>query len=131
MLKSLIVWITTNCVKFLEMRIPDHLTCLLRHLYAGQEAAVRNLRGTMDWFKIQKGVHSVQFSSVAQSCPTLCNRMNRSSPASLSITNSRSSLRLRSIESVMPSSHLILCRPLLLPPPIPTSIRVFSNEFSG
>ena len=45
--------------------------------------------------------------------------------ASLSITNSRSSLRLTSIETVMPSSHLILCRPLLLPPPIPPSIRVF------
>ena len=44
------------------------------------------------------------------------------------ITNSRSSLRLTSIESVMPSSHLILCRPLLLLPPIPPSIRVFSNE---
>ena len=48
--------------------------------------------------------------------------------ASLSITNSRSSLRLKSIESVMPSSHLILCHPLLLLPPIPPSIRVFSNE---
>ena len=48
--------------------------------------------------------------------------------ASLSITNSRSSLRLTSIESVMPSSHLILCRPLLLLPPIPPSIRVFSNQ---
>ena len=48
--------------------------------------------------------------------------------ASLSITKSRSSLRLTSIESVMPSSHLILCRPPLLLPPIPPSIRVFSNE---
>ena len=48
--------------------------------------------------------------------------------ATLSITISRSSLRLTSIESVMPSSHLILCRPLLLLPPIPPSIRVFSNE---
>ena len=48
--------------------------------------------------------------------------------ASLSITNSRSSLRLTSIESVMPSSHLILCRPLLLLPPLPPSIKVFSNE---
>ena len=48
--------------------------------------------------------------------------------ASLSITNSRSSPRLMSIESVMPPSHLILCRPLLLLPPIPPSIRVFSNE---
>jgi len=48
--------------------------------------------------------------------------------ASLSITNSRSSLKLTSIESVMPSSHLILCHPLLLLPPILPSIRVFSNE---
>ena len=48
--------------------------------------------------------------------------------ASLSIPNSQSSLRLTSIESVMPSSHLILCHPLLLLPPIPPSIRVFSNE---
>ena len=48
--------------------------------------------------------------------------------ASLSITNSQSSLKLASIQAVMPSSHLILCRPLLLLPPIPPSIRVFSNE---
>ena len=48
--------------------------------------------------------------------------------AALSITNSRSSLRLTCIESVMPSSHLILCCPLLLLPPIPPSIKVFSNE---
>ena len=54
--------------------------------------------------------------------------MNRSTPGPLSITNSWSSLRLWSIESVMPSSHLILCRPLLLLPPIPPSIRVFSSE---
>ena len=53
--------------------------------------------------------------------------MNCSTP-SLSITNSQSSLRFTSIESVMPSSHLILCRPLLLLPPIPPSIKVFSNE---
>ena len=48
--------------------------------------------------------------------------------ASLSITNSRSLLKLRSIKSVIPSNHLILCHPLLLLPPIPPSIRVFSNE---
>ena len=48
--------------------------------------------------------------------------------ASLSITNSRSSLRLMSIESVIPSSHLILCHPLLLLPPVSPSVRVFSNE---
>ena len=70
----------------------------------------------------------LQFSSVAQSCPTLCNPVNCRTPGSLSITNSRSSPKLMSIESVMPSSHLILSRPLLLLPPIPPSIRVFSDE---
>ena len=69
-----------------------------------------------------------QFSPVAQLCPTLCDPMNWACQASLSITNSRSSLKLTSIESVMPSSHLILCHPLLLLPPIPPSVRVFSNE---
>ena len=69
----------------------------------------------------------VQFSSVAQSCLTLCNPMNRIMP-SLSITNYQSSLKLTSIKSVMPSSHLILCRPLFFLPSIPPSIRVFSNE---
>ena len=72
--------------------------------------------------------HPIQSSSVAQSCLTLCNPMNRRTPGSLSITNSRSLLKHMPIESVMPSSHLILCRPLLLLPPIPPSIRVFSNE---
>ena len=67
-------------------------------------------------------------SSVAQSCPTLCDPWIAAFQASLSITNSQSSLKLMSIESVMPSSHLILCCPLLLLPPIPPSIRVFSNE---
>ena len=62
-----------------------------------------------------------QFSSVAQSCPTLCDLMNCTCQASLSITNSRSSLKLMSIESVMPSSHLILCRPHVLLLPIPAS----------
>ena len=64
-------------------------------------------------------------SSVAQLCPTLCDPMNHSTPGLLSITNSRSSPRLTSIESVMPSSHLILCRPLLLLPPIPPSVSLF------
>ena len=73
---------------------------------------------------------SVQFSSVQSlsgvrlfATPWIATHQ-----ASLSITNSRSSLKLTFIESVMPSSHLILCRPLLLLPPIPPSIRVFSNE---
>ena len=54
--KPLIVWITTNWKILKEMGIPDHLTCLLRNLYAGQEAAVRTLYGTTDWFKTEKGV---------------------------------------------------------------------------
>ena len=54
--------------------------------------------------------------------------MNAARQASLSITNSWSSLKLTSIESVLPSSHITLCHPLLLLPPIPSSIRVFSNE---
>ena len=70
----------------------------------------------------------VQFSSVAQSCPTLCDPVNVACQASLSITNSRSLLKLMPLESVMPSSHLIPCRLLLLLPPIPPSISVFSNE---
>ena len=68
-----------------------------------------------------------QFSSIAQSCPTLCDPMNCSMPG-LPIPNSQSSLKLMSVESVMPSSHLILCRPLLLLPSLPPSIKVFSNE---
>ena len=68
-----------------------------------------------------------RFSSIAQSCPTLCDPMNCSMPG-LPIPNSQSSLKLMSVESVMPSSHLILCRPLLLLPSLPPSIKVFSNE---
>ena len=69
-------------------------------------------------------IPSVQFNRSVMS-DTL--RPHESRQASLSITNSGSSFKLTSIESVMPSSHLILCRPLLLPP-IPPIIRVFSNE---
>ena len=69
------------------------------------------------------------FSSVKSlSRVRLCNPIDCSTAASLSITNSRSLLKLMSIVSVMPSNHLILCRPLLLPPSIFPSIRVFSNE---
>ena len=57
MLKPLTVCITTNCEKFLEMGIPDHLTCLLRNLYAGHEATFRTGYGTTDWFQIGKGEH--------------------------------------------------------------------------
>ena len=55
--KPLTVWITTNWKILKEMQIPDHLTCLLRNLYAGQEATVRNGHGTINWFQIGKGLH--------------------------------------------------------------------------
>ena len=70
----------------------------------------------------------IQFSSVAQSYPTLCDPMDYSTPGLPIHHHSQSLLKLMSIESVMPSNHLILCHPLLLPPSIFPSIRVFSNE---
>ena len=55
--KPLTVWLSINWKILKEMGIPDHLTCLLRNLYAGQEAKVRTGHGTTDWFQIGKGVH--------------------------------------------------------------------------
>ena len=119
---------------------------------ADQEATVRTGHGTTDWFQISKGVCQdgilspclftlyaeyimrntgldeaqagikIQFSSVTQSCPTLCYLINCSTPG-LPVHH-----QLPEFESVMPSSHLILCRPLFLLPSIPPSIRVSSNE---
>ena len=71
---------------------------------------------------------SVQFSSVTQSCLTVCDPMTAARQASLSITNSQSLPKPKSIQLAMPSNHLILCCPLLLLPAIFPSIRVFSNE---
>ena len=97
----------TNCLHFLELTLNCScpLTCWLTWLY-------------------------IQFISVQSlSCVRLFVTPLIAAPqASLSITNTRSSLKLTSIESVMPSSQLILCCPLLLLPPVPPSIRVFSNE---
>ena len=73
-------------------------------------------------------VHHCGFSSVIQSCPTLCDTMAAVHQASLSITNSQRLLKLMSIESAMPSNQLILTHPLLLPPSVFPSIRVFSHE---
>ena len=84
------MWITTNCGKFLEMGGPDHLTCLLRNLYAGQEATVRTRHGATDWFQIGKGVWQgcilspclfnlyveCYCCSVTKLCPTLFNPMD-------------------------------------------------------
>ena len=73
-------------------------------------------------------MHPVQFCSVTQPCSTLCDPMTAACQASLFITNSQSLPKLMSIESIMPSNHLILCHLLLLLPSIFPSIRVFSNE---
>ena len=71
---------------------------------------------------------SIQFSSVAQSCLTFCNPMDWSMPHFPVHHQPQSLLKLTSIESVLPSNHLILCCPLLLLPSILPSIRIFSNE---
>ena len=96
-----------------KLTTPDHSTAILNVL-------------------IKEG--SVQFSSVAQLCPTLCDPMNNSTPG-LPVHHqlpefTQTHVHRVVMASVMPSSHLILCRPLLLLPPIPPCIRVFSNESS-
>ena len=100
--------------------------------YLGQEDPLEEGMAThssilawrIPWIE-EPGELQSQFSSVAQSCPTLCDPMNCSTPG---LTDSQSPPKPMSIESVMPSNHLILCHPLLLLLPIPPSIRVFSNE---
>ena len=116
------------------LRVPWNLGFTKKHTgdWFGAIFPLRHLKKLYNiktlWRRIQSN-ECIQFSSVQSLSrvrlfvtPWIAARQ-----ASLSITNSRSSLRLMSIESVMPSSHLILCCPLLLPPPIPPSIRVFSN----
>ena len=71
---------------------------------------------------------TVQFSSVAQSCPTLCNPVNHSTPGLPVHHQLLESTKPMSIQSMMPYNHLILCHPLLQLPPIPPSIAVFSNK---
>ena len=79
-------------------------------------------------YQHQEGDAKWFFSSVSQSCPTLCNPMDCSTPGFPVHQQLQSLLKLMSIKSVMPSNHLILCCPLLLLPSIFPSIRVFSNE---
>ena len=88
------------------------------------------LQQSKRWTKLLNYFFCLQFSSVQSlSCVQLfATPWIAACQASLSITNPQSSLKLMSIKSVMPSSHLILCRPLLILPPIPPSIRVFANE---
>ena len=125
------------------MGIPDHLTCLLRNLYAGQEATVRTRHGTTDWFQIGKGVcqccilspclfnlyaESVsQFSRSVVSDSLQPHETQHARPPCPSQTPGVYSNSCP-FELVMPFNHLIFCHPLLLLPPIPPSIRVFSSE---
>ena len=100
------------------MIITVSLVCICHHTW-------------LQLFFLVKGtfkIYLLQFSSVAQSCPTLCDPMDCTYQASQSITNSRSLLKLISIKLVMLSNHLILCRPHFLPPSIFSNIRVFTNE---
>ena len=93
------------------------------------EESKLSLQNLLDFYNLQNS--SVQLSSIAQSCLTLCNSMDCSTPGfpvHEQCPELRSLLKLMSIELVMPSSHLSLCHPLLLPPLIFPSIRVFSNE---
>ena len=80
------------------------------------------------FYQLQAKEKPKQFSSVAQSCPTLCDPMNHSTPGLLVHHQLPELLKLMSIELLMPSSHLILCHPLLLLPSIFPSIRVFSDQ---
>ena len=124
----------------LEKEIVTHSSVLAwRILGTGEPGGLPSMRSHRvghDWSDLAEKIwtHDSSALSVSQSVQSLsCVRFFATlwiaaRQASLSITISRSSLRLASIESVMPSSHLILCRPLLLLPPIPPSIKVFSNE---
>ena len=118
----------SSCIPFLLLAIGLWITCnpILFYLIGGETCwrCFRKLRRTVWDFT---GPIGWKFSSVQLlSCVRLfATPWIAARQASLSITNSRSSLRLKSIESVMPSSHLILCHPLLLLPPIPPSISLF------
>ena len=101
-------------------------------MWLQEEACSGNL--ILKWDQQGQRPQSLFSQSVSQSVQSLSRVRLFATPwiaarqASLSVTNSQSLLKLMSIESVMPSTHLILYRPLLLLPPIPPSIRVFSNE---
>ena len=126
-------WIPLGCT---EVGVGRELHCLLAttfffFLQDWQAASCLGFKKKNHYFIVYTSSEWFWISSaqsVTQSCPTLCNPMAEPRQASLSITNSRNLLKLKSIESVMPSEHLIFCHPLLLWPSIFPSIRVFSNE---
>ena len=100
------------------------------NMYTSEHKKIFGSHGHIPYLDWGDGITSVsdQNRSVTQLCPTLATPWIAARQASLSISNSRSSLKLMCIESVMSSSHPTFCRPLLLLLPIPPSIRVFSNE---
>ena len=111
------------------------LSCKMEPIMSTSQSRCEDKQSFSSWN--QEHRKGSQFSSVAQLWPTLCDPMDCSIPDFFhhhhphqSITNSWSLLKLMSINSVMPSNHLILCHPLLLPPSIFPYIRVFSNELA-
>ena len=125
-----------------EMGIADHLICLLRNLYTGQEAKEQTSNNLLVQNRERSTVKAVYCHpayltykqscccSVTQSCLTLCDPLDCSTPSFPVFTISWRLLKFMSIESMMPSNYLILCGPLLLLPLIFPSIRVFSNELA-
>ena len=124
-------WVQSQgCEDPLEKEMATHSSTLAWKISWTEEPCSLQSMGSQSGHDWATSPHfsSVQFSSLAQSCPTLCDPWIAARQTSLSITNSWSSPRLTSIKSVMPSSCLILCHPLLLLPSILPSIRVFSNK---
>ena len=109
-------WLFLSCIFYNKLTIvSEEFSCILYAILANIETC--------------RGMGFGQYCcSVAKSCPTICDSMDCSMPASLSFTMSWSLLKFMSIESVMSSNHLILCHALFLLPSIFPSIRVFSNE---
>ena len=104
--KPLTVWITTNCGKLLEMGIPDHLACLLRNLYAGQEATVRTGHGTMDWFKLGK-----EYVKAVYSHPAYLTYMQSTSCETPGWMKHK--LESRSLEEILITSDIQMTPPFL------------------
>ena len=124
------MWITTNWKILKEMGIPDDLSCLLRNLYAGQEATVRTGHETADWLKLGRNKTRLYIVAVIQPLSHVrlfSTPWTTAHQASLPFTISQNWLKFIPIELVMPSNNLVFCHPLLLLSIFP-SIRVFSNE---
>ena len=111
-----------NSESALCTRWPKYWSCSFSISPSSEYSGLISFR--MHWLDLL----AVQFRSVAQSCPTLCDPMDCSTPGLPVHHQLPESTQTMSIQSVMPSNHLILCPPLLLPPSIFPSIRIFSNE---